>query len=238
MEAGAIFSYVGSTLTKPPQNVLLIIRSESGEGILSGLKEWMFLDVRDLTFLVDSKPLTIGKMQHEGKVRDDAGVIENLSINIPTEAFLRIVNAKDVEMQVGIFEMKLSESHLEALRDLASRMNPQSQTQIEEKMSTPEPSPVPIPDTPQVGRSIKGKLVSKPMPVYPKTAKAARASGTVTVRVDIDEEGKVVNATATYGHPLLTQAAIEAALQARFEPTLVAGKPTRTTGTLVYTFRL
>jgi TonB family protein len=86
------------------------------------------------------------------------------------------------------------------------------------------------------GDTLEARLVSKPEPTYPPVAKAARAEGNVTVQVLVDEEGKVISASATSGHPLLRASAVAAARQARFDPTLVAGKPVRVSGTLTYEF--
>jgi len=88
------------------------------------------------------------------------------------------------------------------------------------------------------GGVLDGKATSKPQPPYPAAAKAARAEGTVTVQVTVDEEGKVVSASAVSGHPLLQAAAVSAARQARFSPTLLAGKPVKVTGILTYKFTL
>jgi TonB family protein len=88
------------------------------------------------------------------------------------------------------------------------------------------------------GGVLNAKAVSKPQPPYPPIAKAARASGTVTVRVTVDETGSVVSASAVSGHPLLQAAAVAAAKQAKFSPTLLAGKPVRVSGTLTYNFVL
>jgi TonB family protein len=54
----------------------------------------------------------------------------------------------------------------------------------------------------------------------------ARVSGTVTVRVTIDDSGKVTNADVVSGHDLLRQAAADAAKKWRFES---APTQTRTT---------
>jgi TonB family protein len=86
------------------------------------------------------------------------------------------------------------------------------------------------------GDTLETRLVTKPEPTYPPVAKAARAEGKVTVQVLVDEEGKVISASATSGHPLLRASAIAAARQARFDKTLVAGKPVRISGTLTYEF--
>ena len=81
------------------------------------------------------------------------------------------------------------------------------------------------PGKPISGGVLNGKAISKPEPAYPAVAKAARASGTVVVQITVDESGKVTSANAVSGHPLLRQAAVQAAYQARFSPTLLSGKP-------------
>lgn len=86
--------------------------------------------------------------------------------------------------------------------------------------------------------ALDGKAISKPQPPYPALAKAARASGLVTVRVTVDETGHVVSATPVSGHPLLQAASAEAAKQARFAPTLRDGEPVKVTGVLTYNFVL
>jgi TonB family protein len=83
---------------------------------------------------------------------------------------------------------------------------------------------------------VNGAAVSLPKPVYPPAAQAVKASGAVEVQVVIDEEGNVIQATASSGHPLLQQAAVEAARQAKFKPTLLNGQPVKVTGRIVYNF--
>jgi protein TonB len=102
----------------------------------------------------------------------------------------------------------------------------------------PTPTPVPKPRAPISGGVLNGKAISKPQPAYPPIAKAARASGTVTVQVTVDESGKVISARAAGGHPLLQQAAVQAAYQARFSPTLLSGQPVKVNGVITYNFVL
>jgi hypothetical protein len=45
-------------------------------------------------------------------------------------------------------------------------------------------------------------------------------------------------ARALNGHPLLRQAAIDAAMKTRFSPTLLSGLPVRVKGTMAYNFSL
>ena len=88
------------------------------------------------------------------------------------------------------------------------------------------------------GGVLNGKAISKPAPAYPPIAKAARAAGTVEVEVLLDESGRVISAKAIAGHPLLQQAAVEAASRARFSPTLVSGQPVKVSGVIAYNFVL
>lgn len=109
------------------------------------------------------------------------------------------------------------------------------------KVDEPPPPPPPTPTPKKViqsGGVLNGKAISLPQPAYPPMAKAARASGTVNVQVLVDETGKVVSATAVSGHPLLRQAAVQAAYRARFTPTLLSGQPVKVQGIITYNFVL
>ena len=86
------------------------------------------------------------------------------------------------------------------------------------------------------GGVLNAKAISKPDPVYPPSAKAVKASGTVVVQVTVDESGKVISAKAVSGHPLLQAAAVQAAYQAQFSPTKLSGQPVKVTGVLTYNF--
>lgn len=83
---------------------------------------------------------------------------------------------------------------------------------------------------------INGQAKYLPRPVYTPLAKAAHASGLVTVQVLIDENGKVVSAHAVSGHPLLLREAVQAAYQARFTPTLLSDQPVKVSGVITYNF--
>ena len=77
-----------------------------------------------------------------------------------------------------------------------------------------------------------------PMPSYPEIAKAAGAEGNVSVRVTVNEEGNVIAAEAVSGHPLLRTAAVDAARQSKFKPTVVDGKPVKVSAVISYVFSL
>jgi periplasmic protein TonB len=102
-----------------------------------------------------------------------------------------------------------------------------------------EPPPAPIKKAPPKtisGGVLNGKAISLPKPTYPAAARAVRASGAVQVQVLIDETGKVISATPAGGHPLLQQAAVQAARGARFSPTLLSGQPVKVSGIITYNF--
>jgi VWFA-related protein/TonB family protein len=119
--------------------------------------------------------------------------------------------------------------------------------------ATPTPSPAPTPSEvsrpapadetarqkgPISGGVLNSKAVSLPRPDYPSSAKSVGAQGRVVVELMVDETGKVVKARAISGHPLLQKAAVAAALQARFSPTMLSGEPVSIIGTISYTFLL
>ena len=83
---------------------------------------------------------------------------------------------------------------------------------------------------------VNGKATSLPKPVYPAIARAARASGVVTVQVLIDEFGKVVSARPVSGHPLLLKESVQAAYPARFTPTRLSNQPVKVSGVITYNF--
>jgi TonB family protein len=99
-----------------------------------------------------------------------------------------------------------------------------------------KPGAPPAPGQPVSQGVLNGKAISKPAPAYPPLAKTAKASGTVVVQVLVDEAGRVTSAQAVSGHPLLQAAAVAAAKQARFSPTLIGGKPVKVRGVLTYNF--
>lgn len=102
----------------------------------------------------------------------------------------------------------------------------------------PKPTPPPKPKTVVSGGVLNGKAISKPAPAYPAIAKQARASGSVTVQITVDEGGRVISANAVSGHPLLQQAAVSAVRNWRFTPTLLSGQPVKVTGQVIVTFTL
>lgn len=103
--------------------------------------------------------------------------------------------------------------------------------------TTSNPAPKPM-LRPISGGVLNGSAIYLPPPTYPETAKRMRTSGLVIVEVVIDENGKVISATAANGPSTLREAAIQAALRARFSPTKLSGQPVKVAGTISYKFSL
>lgn len=101
------------------------------------------------------------------------------------------------------------------------------------------PPPAPRPSNPKApisGGVLNGRAIRLVQPPYPQIAKSAHASGQVTVRITIDEDGNVISASAVSGHPLLQAASVAAARASKFTPTKLGGQPVKVTGVVIYNF--
>jgi protein TonB len=103
----------------------------------------------------------------------------------------------------------------------------------------PPPAIVEKPKPPVLHKKvINGEALSLPKPPYPPIAKRLGIEGTVNVQVLVDETGKVISAKAVAGNPALTRAAQQAALNARFSPTMLGEQAVKVSGIIVYNFVL
>jgi TonB family protein len=117
------------------------------------------------------------------------------------------------------------------------------------------PPPAPAPDEPSAapasplppgevkivrksGGTMIGSVIQRVEPLYPPEAKAVQVSGSVVVEVRVDEQGRVMSARALSGHPLLRDAALDAARQWVFKPTSLQGEPVKVIGTITFNFAL
>ena len=98
--------------------------------------------------------------------------------------------------------------------------------------------PPPVPSLPRVSKVVAGSALTKVAAIYPPIAKQMKASGEVQVAITIDENGRVIEAKATSGHPALRSAAEEAAKKWVFRPASLDGKPMRQRDVLTFTFNL
>jgi len=86
--------------------------------------------------------------------------------------------------------------------------------------------------------NLNGKALSLLAPVYPPLAKQMHITGMIKVDVVVSESGKVETAKVASGSAMLRQPAVDAALKAKFAPTLKAGAPVKVAGFLQYDFKL
>lgn len=86
------------------------------------------------------------------------------------------------------------------------------------------------------GGLLNSKALILPKPEYPADASSAGIEGVVVINVTIDEQGNVAEAHVISGPKLLQQPSLNAALQAKFSPTLVEGQAVRVQGVLVFNF--
>ena len=109
-----------------------------------------------------------------------------------------------------------------------------------ERPKDPPAQPQPQPPTRIVrsGGVMQGTAIRRANPVYPPLARAARVSGAVVVEVVVDRAGNVTSARALSGHALLREAAIAAAMQWRWNPTLLSNVPVQVVGTITFNFTL
>jgi TonB family protein len=105
-----------------------------------------------------------------------------------------------------------------------------------ENSNEPPPPPSPAP-APRVSKGVlTGEVVTKVQPTYPSIAKQINAAGEVQVAILINENGRVIEAKAIKGHPVLRASAEDAARKWIFKPTLLDGKPVKQPGTLTFVF--
>ncbi len=89
-------------------------------------------------------------------------------------------------------------------------------------VSTPGPSSAPV----RVGGNIRiPRRIVDAAPVTPEVARQARVTGVVILEIIIDTDGSMRDVKVLRSIPLLDQAAIDAARQWRYEPTLLNGVP-------------
>ena len=128
-----------------------------------------------------------------------------------------------------------------------------SDTRTGRKSVYPKLAPPPQPQTPvssnasaDVKNSRQGnaprvtpaEALKKIQPPYPAIAKAANASGSVHVEILVSETGEVLEAHAAGGHPLLHDAAAQAARGWVFKPAEISGRAVKTRGILIFNFQL
>jgi len=123
------FLFDGEKIKQTPKEIIFLYFKDSG-------REFLF-PVKDFVVLTDKDRLRIKMVESPG-LENDGKIPYLAKFDYPT--FLRIANAERLDMKVGDFEITFDEESLEALKDFASRTNPNSkptaetaETQLAEK---------------------------------------------------------------------------------------------------------
>ena len=178
----------------------------------------LFVDESEKTWLGDAANVTV-ELEHEGRaltiVSDDNGdFIVKLQKGI-----YRLKSARDADGKV----LRFSSSQHERFK-----VEPNKDTRFDVMLLPPDvaklkqetsgslrPTDVRFVDADRVERPLPVKVVR---PAYPPIAAARRISGLVRVDVEVDSNGKVINARGASGHAILQAAALKAATGWRFNP--------------------
>ncbi len=104
--------------------------------------------------------------------------------------------------------------------------------------SVPPPPDVEAPIVPFIELSSEPKLIKRVQPVYPQLAKRANIQGSVVVKVLINTKGDVEDWEVMSGHPLLKDAAVEAAKQFKFKPAKQRDRLVKVWMSIPFHFRL
>jgi periplasmic protein TonB len=94
-------------------------------------------------------------------------------------------------------------------------------------------APVPVGGDVQMAR-----LLRKVIPAYPALARTAGISGVVRLVGVIGKDGTIQNLQVVSGHPMLTQAALDAVRQWVYKPTLLNGLPVEVIAPIEVNFTL
>lgn len=113
----ATYSYKGTT-PSVPENINL--------GFFSYSKEWRFLRDRGFIVIADGERLDFGQAERVSSDIHRGSVSELLAVSMPLEAFLKVVNASSLQIRLGYYELPLAPDHYEALKDFASRIDPEN----------------------------------------------------------------------------------------------------------------
>lgn len=151
----------------------------------------------------------------------------------PTQAAPSTTTAPVVKASAPAAGDKSTAPLKEQARDSSAGSKPAESKSVEEQATKPVVKPLLKPVSVGI---LNGKALNLPKPVYPLAAKNARVAGLVVIEVVIDINGKVISAKAVSGPLFLQQAAVQAAYQARFSPTMVSGQPVKAMGTINYNF--
>ena len=116
LRLSAMSSYKGKVKVRPKEVALVFIS-------LSGSDVDRYATARKLTVTADAQTFALGETQHS-KQSQKGVFIESMAAIVPFDTLLRIGNARNVTIKLGLTSVKLSSQHVTMLRAAASYMTP------------------------------------------------------------------------------------------------------------------
>ncbi|MGA9995982.1 MAG: hypothetical protein WBP93_11245 [Pyrinomonadaceae bacterium] len=113
IRTSAEYSFAGKTPMKP-EKVSLYFHASAARPIFRE-------DDLELNFLVDGERIAAGNMRLSDEEKTKSTVRQTVLVNLPYETFARIANGKRVELQIGTLEYKMTDTHLDAFKQLLAR---------------------------------------------------------------------------------------------------------------------
>jgi TonB family protein len=123
---------------------------------------------------------------------------------------------------------------------LTESVEVQAEGSAKAKPST-ETAEKPKPTRIRIGGNVEfAKVLTKVQPIYPESAKAAGAQGSVMLHAIVSKDGRPLSVEVLNSQidPELARAAVEAVNQWRFQPTLLNGEPVEIETTITVNFKL
>ena len=123
---------------------------------------------------------------------------------------------------------------------LTESVDVQAEGSAKAKPST-ETGEKPKPTRIRIGGNVEfAKVLTKVQPIYPESAKAAGAQGSVVLHAIVSKDGRPLSVEVLNSQidPELARAAVEAVSQWRFQPTLLNGEPVEIDTTITVNFKL
>lgn len=150
-------------------------------------------------------------------------------ILLPTDQRLTIVKFQDTVAAKFLSSFKLTPADHKAAAVSSSASA--SAASKQNAPSKPEPKVVRLSE-----RALKQSAIKQEEPIYTQEARDALASGAVQVAITISEAGRVIEAKAISGNPLLYEVSVQTAKQWVFKPLELSGVPVQVVGVLTFTF--
>lgn len=89
---------------------------------VSSTENWRYLQYRPINLLLNgTERIALGVPDNSTSVHSGS-VLEQMTIDVPIETYLKIINSDSIEGSIGITKFNFKKAQIEALRDFATKM--------------------------------------------------------------------------------------------------------------------